>query len=72
MIELALLNAVLLAVLVPLVFALGFRVGGYHRQAEIAKVRAEGAHGARQLRDVMGGAFAAMQEYVELRERINR
>jgi len=72
MIELALLNAVLLAVLVPLVYLLGFRMGGYHWQAEITKVRAEGAQAVRQLRDLMGGAFAAMHDYAELRERITR
>jgi hypothetical protein len=72
MIELGILNAVLLAALVPLVFLFGFRLGGYHWQAEIAKVRVEGAQAVRQLRDLMGGTFGAMQEYAELRERINR
>jgi hypothetical protein len=72
MIELALLNAVLLVVLVPLVFLLGVQVGGYQWRAEIARVRAEGSLAARQLRDLMRGAFAAMQEYAELRERVDR
>ncbi|MGD0082038.1 MAG: hypothetical protein ABSD78_02430 [Acidimicrobiales bacterium] len=67
MIELTVLIGVLIVVLVPLVYLLGFRMGGEHWQSEIVQVRAEGARAARQMHDLTRGALVAMQEYAEQR-----
>jgi hypothetical protein len=51
-----------LLALVLTVFLLGFRLGGDHWQAELARVRLEAAQAERQMHNLAREAFVAMAE----------
>lgn len=69
MAELALILAGCLAALVLLAFLLGFRLGGDHWQAELARVRAEAARAERRLHDLTREAFLQMAATIERQRR---
>jgi hypothetical protein len=55
------------AVIVGLVFLLGFRLGGQSWQSEALWVRAEAAAAERELHDLTRAAFVAMAEEAQRR-----
>jgi hypothetical protein len=55
------------AVIVGLVFLLGFRLGGQSWQSEAVRVRAEAAAAERELHDLTRSAFVAMAEEAQRR-----
>jgi hypothetical protein len=54
-----------LASLALAVFLLGFRLGGDHWQAELARVRLEAAQAQGRIHDLTLHAFVAMAEHVQ-------
>jgi hypothetical protein len=58
---------VVTALLVSVIYVLGFRLGGDHWQSELARVRMDAAHAERRLHDLTRQAFVAMAEEVEQR-----
>jgi hypothetical protein len=56
-----------LAVLVGVVFLLGFRLGGESTQSELAEVRLQAMQAERRLHDLTRSAFVSMAEAVEQR-----
>lgn len=61
-----------LAFAVLAVFLLGFRLGGDHWQAELARVRIEAARASRRMHDLTREAFVAMAERAEQMRRQDR
>ena len=60
-----LLLVLAVAALVLAMFLLGFRLGGDHWQAQLARVRMESAQAERQMHDLTRQAFEAMAERAE-------
>lgn len=67
MILLVVIVSLLVAVVVALMYLLGFRLGGDHWQSELGEARMEAAQAQRRLHDVARDAFSAMTEVVERR-----